>query len=157
MSSITEYLLSVACAAVLCSMISGFFKKKDGVSTLIHMLCRIFVTLAVLYPVLDIEITDFDEFLVEETGYADAAEQGIAEAVTAQCAVIQQRSEAYVCDKAAQMDCQLQVSITLNTEAPYQPVHARMEGSVSPYAKRLLTKILVNDLGIPEEEQQWIC
>lgn len=158
MTAIAEYLLSVTCAAVLCSMISGFFNKKDSVSVLVKTLCRIFVTLAVLHPVLDLQMPDINDFLVDQSAdYSQAAQQGIYDASQAQCAVIQQQSEAYVYDKAAQLDCQIQVSITLSTEAPYQPVRAQLTGTVSPYAKSVLTEVLANDLGIPKEEQQWIC
>lgn len=138
-------------------MVSGFFKKKDSASSLIHTLCRLFVALTVLQPVLDFQMPRIDDLMADWDGdYALAAEQGQFDAVKAQCDVIQHETEAYIYDKADQLDCNIQVSITLSPDAPYAPIQAKMTGTVSPYAKSVLTDVLTNELGIPKEEQHWI-
>lgn len=152
-----EYLLSVTCAAILGSIISGFFDRKGSISTLIKVLCGVFVTLAVIRPAIQLDIPDINSYLSDlSQDYSTAAQQGVSDAAQAHCTVIQQQAEAYVYDKAAQLECDISVSITLHTEAPYQPVSARITGAVSPYAKNVLTAIMTEDLGIPKEEQQWI-
>lgn len=156
-SRMREYLLSVTCAAILASILSGFFDKKGSVSTVIKILCGVFVTLAVIRPVFQLDIPDITTYLSDlEWNSSAVTQQGILDAAQAQSNVIQQQAEAYVYDKAAQLGCEIQVIVTLNPEAPYQPISAQISGAVSPYAKSALTAILTEDLGIQKEAQQWI-
>ena len=156
MTAIREYLLSVTCAAILSSLITRFFSKKDGVSTIIRILCGMFVSLTVLQPVLNIQVPDVNMLYGFDDDFSQVAQEGILSAQQAQCAVIQQKSEEYIYDKAARLGCEIEIHITVSPDQPFQPIHAQIRGAVSPYAKQILINTIQDDLGIPAEEQQWI-
>lgn len=157
MEGVREYLLSVSAAAILCSCVGAFFSKKGTVQTLVKTLCGIFVCLTVLSPVIRLSLPDlenyFSSFSLDGQAITDDA---IRSAADAKCQVIMQQAEAYVYDKAAILGCDITVSIALETQEPYAPETIVITGNLSPYARSQLSDSIASDLGIPEEDQQWI-
>ncbi len=69
--------------------------------------------------------------------------------------IIKSRCEAYILDKAAGMDLSLTVEVGVSADEMPVPKTVRISGNISPYKKSKLKSILVNDLGIEEEDQTW--
>ena len=69
--------------------------------------------------------------------------------------IIKTETEAYILDKAAQFDLQLDVQVALTDDVMPVPESVQLTGSVSPYVKSRLQILISNDLGIPKEQQLW--
>ena len=156
MDSIKEYLLSVTAAAIVCSCIAVLFSKKGTASTLIKLLCGVFLSLAVLKPVVNISLPD----LASLGGFAsDDAQAAIAAgqlmAAEAEAAIIKEQAEAYIQDKASDLECEVDVTVILSKEAPYIPCEVEIRGAVSPYAKAQLSAWIEDTFDIPGEDQKW--
>ena len=70
--------------------------------------------------------------------------------------IIKARTQAYILDKARSLDVALTVEVFLDDATIPAPCGVRIEGAISPYAKKVLSQMMKDDLGIPPEEQIWI-
>jgi len=69
--------------------------------------------------------------------------------------IIKKRTAAYILDKAKSLGAELMVEVTLNDAIPPVPCAVRLSGSITPYAKKVLSETISRDLGIKTEEQTW--
>lgn len=150
----TQYILTVTAAAILVSVL----QKLAGSGTmgaLIRMLAGVFMALTVMAPMVKLELPDPARWLagLSAEGEAAAAE-GERMGNDAAFAIIKDRTEAYILDKAAGCGAALAVQVTLDETGV--PAAVTLTGSVSPYARTRLERIIASDLGIGEEDQQWI-
>ena len=67
--------------------------------------------------------------------------------------IIKAETEAYILDKASQLNVELSVEVTIDEENI--PTAVTLSGEVSPYARRQLQEIIESDLGIAKENQRW--
>lgn len=156
MESIREYLLCITAAAIVCSITVGLMGKKGAYGALIKLLTGLFLTVTVISPWTKLDLADisaYTEGLSIDAGDAVAHGESVANEATA--AIIKSQTEAYILDKAASMDLDIEVEVTLSSEAPPVPATVSVTGEVSPYAKERLRQCIANDLGIPEENQSW--
>lgn len=157
MESMKTYLLGVVAAAIICGIITRFIGEKGTQGSMVKLLAGLFLTFTVIRPVANISLdslTDFTEV------YADAGERAAAagESLTkeALAASIKAQTEAYILDKAAALQVDLEVEVTLSIGDIPTPHTVRLSGKVSPYAKAQLQAIITEDLGIDKEHQTWI-
>lgn len=154
MDGLRDYLLSVTAAAILCSLIKNLLPGKTAATQLIHVLCGVFLAFSLISPVLQLDPEQL--FLSDGSFAADAqaaASMGEKEAADALCAVIKERTEAYILDKATGMDVSVEVEITLQDLIPSGVI---LRGAVSPYVRSTLSEWITQQLGIPKEAQEWI-
>ncbi len=157
MEDIRQYLLSVAAAALVCSIIKTLTDGKGTLSSVVKRVCGIFLAITVFSPLVTIDFSDItllpdtclheaEDAVASGTAMADAELQGI----------IIERTEAYILDKAAELHLQITVDVTLSPQAPYAPCGVTLSGTASPYAKQTLQEYIANQLGISKEAQQWM-
>lgn len=157
MAMITQYILSITGAAMVSAMILRLLDGKGSAATIARMLIGIFMTVMAIGPIVQVRIPDVHTFLPDVSLEAQmAVEQGRDTAKKALEERISRQVEAYILDKAAQLDVVLTVQITLSDDAIPVPVGAYLQGNISPYAKTKLQNILKEDLGIEKENQIWI-
>jgi len=155
-SGIREYLLSVTTSAIVCGIIQTISSKKGSTAKLVKLLSGIFMALSVLQPVLNMSIDSGDVlYAVSAASADDAVRLGQESAQEAQMEIIKSQAEAYILDKAEQLNCDLDVSVTLKKQSPFAPDKVRIEGKVSPYARSQLSNWIEANIGIPEEDQSW--
>ena len=157
MEGVREYLLSVTSAALLCGILSALAGEKGSLSGLNRMISGLFLSFLVIAPLADVQIRDLSflgEGLIDQ-GHANVQEGEIAydQAIRQ---IITDETRAYIMDKARDYGAEVQVQITLSEADPPIPESCVISGQLSPYAKQQLKKILISDLGIPEENQSWI-
>ncbi len=156
MESIRQYIVTVCAAAMICGIVRHLAEKKSPAGELIHMLCGIFLTVTAVSPLLKIQIRDISsliqDFQQEGEMIATQAEQ---QSVEDRNEIITSAAKAYIMDKAAALNAELEVEIILSEETVAVPCGAILRGNVSPYAKVRLMEILESDLGIAKEAQQW--
>lgn len=156
MDGIRQYLLQITAAAVICSMITGFTDKKGAGGTLVKLLCGLFMTLTMVSPLIQIRFSDFSDYFSGLQAEADAAvAYGEAESKEAMAAIIKQKMESYILDKAAGMGLELQAVLYVDDSDIPNPYRIELQGRVSPYQKGVLQDVIINELGIPKENQIW--
>lgn len=153
MDGFGAYIVSITAAALISGLLCGILEKGFG-KELVKLLCGLFLTFAAIRPFLDISFPDISDWLriyTEEAAY----NAGIGEemAVEAVCDIIKQETEAYILDRAADLNAAVSVDVTVEGNIP---VAVTLEGSISPYAKAQLEGMLEEDLGITKENQLWI-
>lgn len=156
MAFLRQYVLSIVTASLLCSVLMGL-TAKTKVKELTKLLCCVFLSVTALKPLVGL---DLDRWLQESIPYQEEAQSCVAQgeefARSAQADIIKSKAEAYILDKAAALNGNLEVEITICQEGTPIPERAVLSGQVSPYAKGQLAEILEKDLGIAKENQVWI-
>lgn len=156
MGMIAQYILSITGAAMICAVIVRLLDGKGSAATIARMLTGIFMTVTAIGPIAQVRIPDVHTFLPDVSLEAQmAVSQGRDTAKKALEERISQQVEAYILDKAVQLDVVLTVQITLSDDIIPVPVGAFLQGNISPYAKTKLQNILKDDLGIEKENQIW--
>lgn len=70
--------------------------------------------------------------------------------------LITDQAETYILDKAQALGLQLTAEVTTRTESYYPvPWSVRLRGAADAYQRRTLTNYISQQLGIPEERQEW--
>ena len=155
MAFLRQYVLSVVAAALLCSIVSGLTRGSKA-KELLRLLCGIFLAVTALQPLLGFDI---DEWLKESFPYREEAKQSVALgedlARSAKADIIKEKTEAYILDKAAALNTNLTVEVSVCQEGEPVPERMVIRGQISPYAKGRLETILLEDLGIAKENQVW--
>lgn len=154
MGVLRQYALTLIIGALICGILLGMV-QKGAHEALLRFLCGMFLTVTLLAPLpgihLEPELDFFGEVISEgeiqtATG-KEMAQQELRRSIS-------RSLEAYILDKAGQLDAQLQVSVTLDENC--LPVTAELSGKIPEEVQKELSDILTNDLGIPKENQQWI-
>lgn len=155
MELLRHTILAVTAAALICGILSGLV-QNGAAKELIKLLAGLFMTVTLLGPLLKLDLSKFDWDLQSyiQEGESQAA-QGQAIAEEAKRSIIKAEAEAYILDKAAALDAELTVEVTLGQGEDPAPQGAVLYGTVSPYARRQLEQVMATDLGIPLEEQRW--
>lgn len=156
MEAVKEYLLSVIAAALICAIVSALCGKDGMLPAISKLICGVFLTLVLVSPLIRFQIPSADSFFADVSWRADAitseAERTTRDEIAS---VIKSETEAYILDKAKALGADITVSVTLEESEIPIPKSARITGSISPYAKKMLANILQEDLGITTEAQIW--
>lgn len=156
MLAISEYIRSVTGAALISAVVLRLLDGKGSAASIGKILVGIFMAVTVIGPITQVELTDLWDLLPDvSVDAAQAAGDGQAAAKKALADGISAQVEAYILDKAAQMDVSLTVHVELSDDTIPVPERVRLQGSVSPYAKSRLQSIIQEELGIDKENQIW--
>ena len=148
------YFLSVICTAILCGIVSTLLDRKNTSGKLVKLISGLILTFSVLSPVAEIKLDDLSFFLEDLTDEGEAvASMGQTQYFDAMAAIIKQETEAYILDKARDLNVDLSVQIILDAECV--PRSVSLTGQISDQARSELEKIIARDLGISKEDQQW--
>lgn len=157
MDGLGRYILSVVSAAVISGILTSMVSPKGTVGALIRMMCGLFLAFTVIAPVgnLDYDVlTTFSDAYFEE-GVA-AASQGEKRTREATAELIKQKTEAYILDKAAELQVEITVEVTVSDSGDPVPEEVIIRGDPAQQEKRLLQEMIATELGIPKEHQRWI-
>ena len=156
MEGIRQYLISIICACVIVAMIRLFLNDKKHLSGIIKLISGVFIIFTVIAPVVRVEFQDFQDFYrgISEDAQAVAREGELMSQQSVQ-AIIKQQLEAYILDKASSLNLNVDIDLTLTDATLATPEKITISGNTSPYGKKMLQAFLVEEMGIPEEMQQW--
>lgn len=155
--SLRQYLLSIVAAALICALVNGLTKKGGYSATIIKLLSGIFLTLCVVSPIIRLDLSSVTDYFAVFSYDADVfIAEGYEWTDASMYKCIKEETEAYILDKAASMEAELTVEVTLSDDSPPVPKNIVLTGRVSPYAKSKLSQLIVDDLGIPKENQVWM-
>ncbi len=151
-----QYLLSVTAGALLCAILGKLLPKSGTAGNVAKLLVGLFMALNILAPVGGLQLENWgsitEGFLAEAS---QAAADGSQQSRDSLAAIIKERCEAYILDKAAQLKLQLTVEVTLSGDSVPALEAVTIRGNASPYARQRLQEIIAQDLGIAKENQLW--
>lgn len=154
MNPVSRYILSVTAAAMIAAVLQSL-AGKGSTGQLVKLLVGVFMAMTVMALLVELEIPDlqgwYSDFSAEGTA---AAAMGEKMAEDTSGAIIKERLEAYILDKAAMYQADVTADVTLDETGV--PVSVSLTGQLSPYAKGRLTQMIASDLGVGEEALQWI-
>lgn len=156
MEALKQYVVSITAAAIICSILSCLL-AKSRTKDLIRFVFGVFITVTVMAPFSQLDFGEVDNLNMP---FSSAVQDIIVDAErmagTAAGEHIKEAAEAYILDKAAELNADIHVEIILSEETPPVPAAVTLYGELSPYSRQQLQNILQSDLGIAKENQQWI-
>ena len=157
METLKNYLLAITAAAIICAIARSLCEEKTVSGSMIRLIAGIVMTVTVLSPVLKLKFDDLPDLSADFTAEAASAAAAGKEMAEAEFnAIIIRQTQAYILDKAAAFGADVEVEILMPADSSWQPDGVIISGSISPYAKERLQKIIAEDIQIPKENQQWI-
>lgn len=156
MDGVREYLLGVTAAALCCGILTALLGKKGISGKTVKFLCGIVMMLSVIGPIVNVRLDTLPDILDDFSLNAESTAVFGQEAALKEYAdIIKSRTAAYILDKAKSLGAELTVEVTLRETVPPVPCAVRLSGTISPYAKKVLSETIAQDLGIQVEEQTW--
>ena len=153
---IKEYLLQIIVAAIICSLINVLLSKTSAVGATVKLLSRIFLTITILTPFLNMDFSHIFDSTNDISLEANAIiDEGEALSLSTLQNSIKSETEAYILNKASAMNVELTVEVTVSEDYPPVPISVKLDGRVSPNAKSKLTQLISDELGISKENQKW--
>lgn len=156
MEGVREYLLSVTAGAMLCAIVTGLTGEKGALSGLQRLVCGLFLCFTAIAPLTEVNISDFSDLALDILNEGrEIAREGEESSRAALRQIISDETRAYIMDKARSYGAEVEVQISLSRDDPPVPVGCIITGRLSPYVRQQLTKVLISELGIPEENLTW--
>lgn len=122
-----------------------------------RMICSLFITITVLRPLVDLRLPSLDDITLPIHSSAEsAAYQGNAYRIRSVSGIIKSELEAYILKEAEAQGAAVTAEIILDSSDPPLPVAVIIRGSFDAGAEAALSKLLMQELGIPKEHQTWI-
>ena len=144
-------------AAAMISAIALSFSGQGAMKPLLKLVCGLILAFAILNPILSISAGNLEALGMDYREQAEAAaRQGQQQAVKSVREIIKEETEAYILDKAGQLNLQVEVQVSLSDQALPKPLAVTIRGVVPPSGKTRLSRILTQQLGIAKENQTWI-
>lgn len=150
-----SYSLSIITAAFLFAILNSLIKDA-GCKKSVRLLCSLFLTFTMLFPLVKLKLPDEDlweQFLQPYNGSAADSEKIFAQSISQ---VISQQTETYILEKAAQWTQNLKVTVITGAELPCAPETVYLEGNADESLQCKIQTMIEQDLGIPKEHQLWI-
>lgn len=151
----TNWMLSVTASALLLGFLSQMDDGKQ--KKLLQFVGNLLVLLTVIAPLAKLDPDWIAQSISKLQIQSEEIRTGVA--VTnrdLQARIIKEKSEAYILDKAGELGVTITPDISLRDDAGYPyPYRIVVEGTITEKEKRMLSKILAEDLGIPEQRQEW--
>ena len=144
----SDYLLRLICAAILCALVEAL----SGTGGIRRLTAGIFLPLVAFSVPVRIELPEFDPASLKRDAEI-AASEGMEQAQTARADIITEALGAYVWSKAQALGLEVTAQIELDGEL--RPVRLELTGDASPRERELLLGTLIRDLGLTEEAVTW--
>lgn len=156
MDNLKQYLLTVICASAVCAIIVAISEKNGTQTSVIKLLCAIYISITAVSPWLEIKLHDLTSYFgTIHTEAASIVDTNILLSEDKTKTLIKERIQEYIYDKAATLGAEVHVDVVLSDTKPYPPETIKLTGSMTPYNKQRLQKIISEELGIPEVNQKW--
>jgi len=153
----SDYILRIVAAAMICASAGVLMPAKSTIGQMVKLLCGVLLTVTVISPLTKVSfrnISDyFDDLSVDADSYVEEGSIAMQEQLTA---IIKEKSESYILDKAGQMGLQIAVEVALDEDNNSIPCGITITGKVSAYSKKILSGYISDTLGIAKENQIWI-
>lgn len=153
MESWKQYLISIIVSALSCGIISQMISDTKS-KELMHLLCGLILAISILHPLSRLDLKTLFSISISDSNMTDQyITEGKEIASEAKAARIKAYCEAYILEKAKAEGADIEVDLFLDENQ--MPASAEIEGTLEADIQSRLQNILVEDLGIPKENQTW--
>jgi hypothetical protein len=154
MGKTAQYIIAVVSSAMISTIITTLIKADAHYGVMVRLLCGVFMAITALSPLTNFSADGIFEFWDSfQLDGQDWSSDGSHQASSAKADIIKQQSEAYILEKAGELELQLEVAVTLNDDLI--PDGITIHGNAAPTARKRLQNIIENDVGIRRENQIW--
>ena len=156
MRALAEYIVSVSAAALLCGILNSMTVKGTA-KEILKLVSGLFLAFCVISPVSNLrlpELTEVGADLKEEA--AAASQSGEAMAGDAVSESISAQLEAYILDKAGAMGLDVEAELQVDPSQGCLPKSLTLWGDAPVQKRQRFIQQIAEDLGIREEDVQWI-
>ena len=156
MDAIRKYLISLCAAALLCALVRALVPGGQ-MKKLCSLLCGIFLMTAALSGISGWQLSDFAQELSKMQVAAEQARTGVEiRNREALCAIIKSKTEAYIWDKAQELDLSVSIEVTVESGSGYPyPSGVQITGVFTPQQRKALEAYIEENLAIGKERQIW--
>lgn len=156
MTDFKSYLIRLTAAAILAALVRRMAPSgASGRAT--RLAAGILVLLTAFGPLATVDTLKAAEELARG-GFSDplTTEDFAAETNNLLSDLISQEAEAYILDKAGDMGLELEVRVETSVADTYPvPWRVTLRGSPTALQRQTLSQCIAQELGIPEERQEW--
>lgn len=156
MEGLQRYLFSLAAAALLCALVKSLV-PKGKMERVVSTLCGVFLAMTALSPLAKWELPDFAAQLSKVQIAAEEARTGVEiRNREALLAIIKEKTQTYIWDKAKELGLAVRVTVTVETKGDYPyPAAVHINGPCTPSQRQALTRYIEENLAIGKERQLW--
>lgn len=157
MTDFRGYLIALTAAAILGALVRRL-APSGGAGRAARLGAGLLVLITAFGPIATLDTVSATQDLVRR-GYSDPLSsvefsKNVNELMTA---LITEQAEAYILDKAQELDLSLTAEVTAKITDVYPvPFSVKLIGSPTEKQKQALTEIIAAELKIPEERQEWL-
>lgn len=156
MEHIGKYIICVCSAGIICAVVNSLAGKGNLSNGMVKLLSGVFVAVVVVSPWKRFSFTKLTNIPLELSQNASIyVEQGQEDYKKQMASIITEKIEAYILEKALQMNAQVEVRVELSDSNTPVPVSASIWGNVTQKVKEELSTCMEIDLGISKEMQIW--
>lgn len=157
MDTLRSIAVSVIAASFVLAILGGILDEKGSAAALLRLIGGVFLMLTVLTPAAKLDFSGIEDYLERfSLDGTDIAAEGAASAGDEYRAIIKEKVEAYILDKAAAMGQSLSVEVILSDADTPVPEGVKLWGDVSACEKMRLQEMMETELAIAKENQIWI-
>lgn len=155
MDYVSNYVMRLACGALVCGLILAITGTNGPLGRLRQMLCGLFLAFLALSPLRDMDLRSIQYTDPSISSQArQVAQAGSDQAKEAMASIIKEQCCAYILNKAAESHLSLGVEVELNPDTG-EPEGVVLTGDASPYEKESLSDYITQTLGIERSGIQW--
>ena len=152
---IKEYIFSVCAAALICVIVRSLL-QKGTLGNLTKLISGVFMLLAILSPLKQIYIPDWQGITFSyRLDAQNAAKWGEESTLNAISQIIKEQTASYILERAQPLGLELSVDVILSSDDVPVPKTIYLTGTAGPYAKQQLQEIIIRELGITKENLIW--
>lgn len=154
MDGLKNYLIAVCSAAILSAILKQLIGKSKMSSGTVNLLSGLFVAICIISPWKDFSLQDLEIYNPLHTQLGQSyVETGKRITQNQIDAIISEKIESYILEKANQLGVQVEVSVELAEDSiPFKSI---VSGRLSPEEKKTLSAFLEKEIGIQKEMQIW--
>lgn len=156
MTEVGRYFFSVICIGILCALTQTVVSEGSA-GTLVKFITGIVLTTAILAPILQIDTYQWelklDHMNADGEHWLENAKRAKTDALSVN---IKEKTEAYILSKAKTLGLDLETKIDLTQDELPKPESVTLIGNAPPYAKKVLSEYICDNLGINGDHLKWI-
>lgn len=146
--------MAVFSAAILCAILKQIAGKNKMSGGVVHLLSGLFVSICIISPWKNFALEDlqmYNPILIQDgQDYVESGQQMTQKQIDA---IITEKTEAYILEKANLLGVQVEVRVELSKDSiPFKSI---ITGKLSQDEKKVLSAFLQKEIGIQEEMQIW--
>lgn len=154
MNFIKDWILSMTGAGTYCAIML-LMCPEGKIKKLVNILCGLIMTIALLSPFADIDLSSYAESIAKYKNLAESySAKGYDISESLEQAIIEEESAAYIFEKAENMEIEIsevEVVAVWSDEGFWYPYEVHIVGEESAYLER----IIETEFAVPTSQQYW--